>query len=198
MWYTTEVRRRLGTQYPLVQGPFGGGLSTPELTATVSNVGGLGSFGANHLSPQENLHVTQQIRALTDKPFALNLWVSNHDEDLATFDQAAFVAHRARLQPLFAELGLDPPAYPERFGYRFAEQVDALLEARPPVFSFIYGIPSDEVLRACRATGIVTIGTVTTVVEAQALEGAGVNLIVASGFEAGGHRGPASVRPRNR
>jgi nitronate monooxygenase len=194
MWTRTAVSHRLGLRYPLVQGPFGGGLSTPELAAAVSNAGGLGSFGANHLSPEEILHVARQIRGLTDKTFALNLWVSNHDEALGTFDQAAFAAHLARLQPLLAELGLDPPAYPERFGYRFAEQIDALLEARPPVFSFIYGVPPDQVLAACRAAGIITAGTATTVAEAQALDEAGVDLIVASGFEAGGHRA-AFIRP---
>ena len=194
MWTTTAVSQRLGLRYPLVQGPFGGGLSTPELTAAVSNGGGLGSFGANHLSPEGILQVARQIRGLTDRPFALNLWVSNHDEALAAFDQAAFAAHLTRLLPLFAELGLDPPAYPERFGYRFAEQIDALLEARPPVFSFIYGVLPDAVLATCRAAGVVTVGTATTVAEAQALDEAGVDLIVASGFEAGGHRA-AFLRP---
>jgi nitronate monooxygenase len=139
MWTTTTVSRRFGTTYPLVQGPFGGGLSTPELTAAVSNAGGLGSFGANNLSPDQILQVARQIRGLTDKPFALNLWVSNHDAALATFDQAAFTAHLAPLLPLFAALNIDPPTYPERFGYTFAEQIDALLEARPPVFSWILG-----------------------------------------------------------
>lgn len=85
---------------------------------------------------------------MTDKPFAMNLWVSNHDEALATFDQAAFTAHLAPLLPLFVALNIDPPTYPERFGYSFAEQIEALLEARPPVFSWIYGVPPGEVIAA--------------------------------------------------
>lgn len=194
MWATTTVSRRFGTNYPLVQGPFGGGLSTPELAAAVSNAGGLGSFGANHLSPDQILQVARQIRGLTDKPFALNLWVSNHDAALASFDQAAFTAHLAPLLPLFAALNIDPPTYPERFGYSFAEQIDALLEARPPVFSWIYGVPPDAVIAACQRAGIVTVGTATTLAEAQALEAAGADMVVASGFEAGGHRA-AFLRP---
>ena len=64
-----------------------------------------------------------------------------------------------------------------------------LLDARVPVFSFIFGIPPTEILDECRARAIVTIGTATTVDEAAALDAAGVDAIVASGFEAGGHRG---------
>jgi nitronate monooxygenase len=72
--------------------------------------------------------------------------------------------------------------------------VAALLEARPPVFSFVFGIPSDEILRGCRQRGIVTVGTATTVEEARALDAAGIDAIVATGFEAGGHR-PAFRKP---
>lgn len=194
MWTSTAVSRRFGTSYPIVQGPFGGGLSTPELVAAVSNAGGLGSFGANNLSPDQILQVARQIRGLTDKPFALNLWVSNHDEALAGFDRAAFSAHLTPLLPLFAALQIDPPEYPERFGYTFAEQIDALLEARPPVFSCIFGVPPADVIAACRRAGIIVVGTATTVAEAQALEAAGVDMVVASGFEAGGHRA-AFLRP---
>ncbi|MGH6930404.1 MAG: NAD(P)H-dependent flavin oxidoreductase, partial [Dongiaceae bacterium] len=70
----------------------------------------------------------------------------------------------------------------------FDQQIEALLEARPPVFSFVFGIPAPAILEACRARGIVTLGAATSIAEAQALDDAGVDLIVATGFEAGGHR----------
>ena len=63
-----------------------------------------------------------------------------------------------------------------------------MLEARPPVFRFVSAIPSPAVLAACRARGIVSLGAATTVAEARALDEAGVDVIVATGFEAGGHR----------
>src|SRR5439155_27118175 len=72
---------------------------------------------------------------------------------------------------------------------RFEDQARILLEEKVPVFSFIFGIPPKEILDECRAKGIVTIGTATTPDEAAALQEACVNAIVASGFEAGGHRG---------
>src|SRR5206468_9822848 len=68
-------------------------------------------------------------------------------------------------------------------------QARVLLDERVPVFSFIYGIPPREILEECRAKRIVTIGTATTPEESAALQDAGVDAIVASGFEAGGHRG---------
>ena len=194
MTLATDFTRRLGLQFPIVQGPFGGGLSTVELVSAVSNLGGLGSYGAHVLAPEEIAPLTAEIRALTDKPFALNLWVSDHDPGGQSLSRAEFERHFPTFEPLFAELGLAPPAIPERFHPRFEDQAEALLEAPPAAFSFVFGIPSRQILEACRTRGIATIGAATTLAEAEALEAAGVDAIVASGFEAGGHR-PSFLRP---
>src|SRR5882757_356073 len=79
MWYNTRASSLLGIEYPILQGPFGGGLSSPELVATVSNAGGLGGYGAYTLSPNEIVATDQQIKAATNKPYNLNLWVSDTD-----------------------------------------------------------------------------------------------------------------------
>lgn len=73
MWNETQVAARLGIEYPIVQGSFGGGLSSTALVSTVSNAGGLGSFGADGLSPEAITSLVSQLGALTDKPFAVNL-----------------------------------------------------------------------------------------------------------------------------
>ena len=57
MWYNTKATEILGIQYPILQGPFGGNLSSVELIATVSNAGGMGGYGAYTLSPQEIVDV---------------------------------------------------------------------------------------------------------------------------------------------
>lgn len=179
---------KLGIELPLIQGPFGGGLSTIELTAVVSNLGGLGSFGAHHLDGDGIEGIATAIRAKTDKAFALNLWVGDHDaggDDMseATFDRAwTFYA------PFFAEFGLDRPAAPSFYHPRFCDQIDSLIAARPAAFSFVFGIPSLQILEECRRLGILTIGAATTVAETDALDDAGVDAILVSGFEAGGHR----------
>lgn len=194
MWNKTEVTKRLKISYPIIQGPFGGGISSTKLLATVSNAGGLGSFGAHHLTAQQIRELATEIRSVTKKPFALNLWVSDHDEEALNFSREEFEQNLARLRPYFQELGVPEPDYPERFGQKFDEQVEAILEVRPPAFSFVFGIPSKEILAECRRLEIVTIGAATTLDEALALEEAQVDLIVASGFEAGGHR-PSFLRP---
>jgi nitronate monooxygenase len=187
-WNETRVSSSVGVEYPIIQGPLGG-LSTQRLTATVSNFGGLGSFGAHGLIPSAIKDVIAEIRALTSKPFAINLWVSMEDEGAFTSGSEAFTRSLAPLAGHIEALGGTLPIYKPYVPIKFEDQARILLDAKVPVFSFIAGIPPKEILDECRAQGIVTIGTVTTPDEAIALEQAGVNVIVASGFEAGGHRG---------
>lgn len=192
----SDVAARLGVRHPIVQGPFGGGLSTARLAAAVSRRGGLGSFGAHVLPPDRIGPLVREIAGLTSEPFAVNLWISNADPGGLDFDRGAWEEALARIAPYFAELGAPLPPMPAsaEVGPRYEEQIEALLEARPPVFSFVFGIPSAAILEACRARGIVTVGAATSIREAQALEAAGVDVIVASGSEAGGHR-PSFLDP---
>jgi len=188
MWYDTRVSKILGIQYPILQGPFGGGLSTVKLTATVSNLGGAGGFGAYTLTPEEIRQVNTGIRAATDKPYNINLWISDNDVPSGQATAEEFNRAKQLFQPYFDELGVEFPTTPPTFSSRFENQVDMLLDLRPPAISFMFGIPSGTILEQCRKTGIVTMGAATTLDEAIALEAAGVDLIIASGFEAGGHR----------
>jgi nitronate monooxygenase len=187
-WNRTRVTSALGIEYPIVQGALGG-LSSQRLTAAVSNFGGLGSFGAHSLEPDAIAERIAEIRSLTSKPFAVNLWVSMEDEGAAGSDEAAFNRALSHLAPHLRALGAPYPAFSPYKPIRFEDQARVLLDARIPVFSFILGIPPKEILEEARKQQIVTIGTATTPEEAAAIEQAGVDLVVASGFEAGGHRG---------
>src|ERR1700688_2240115 len=187
-WNENRLTAKLGIGYPVIQGPLGG-LSSQKLTAAVSNFGGLGSFGARGLTPEAIKDVIAQIRSLTSKPFAMNLWVSMEDEGARKSGENAFNKSLAPLTVHLAALGAPRPEYEPYSRMRFEDQARVLLDEKVPVFSFIYGIPPQEILEECRAKHIVTIGTATTPDEAAALQDAGVDAIVASGFEAGGHRG---------
>ena len=187
-WQGGPLQRRLGLRYPIVQGPFGGGLSSARLVATVAEAGGLGSFGVHHLDGDGIARVVADIRALTARPFALNLWLPFEDSEAIAADTSRHAAYAAALAPYFAELGVALPAAPSRYAPAFDEQLEAVLAARPAVLSLVFGVPSPGLLARCRALGIVTIAAATTVAEAQALDAAGVDMIVASGSEAGGHR----------
>jgi len=187
-WNKTRVCSTLGIEYPIIQGPLGG-LSTQRLTAAVSNFGGLGSFGAHGLSPSAIKDVISEIRTLTSKPFAINLWTSMEDEGATNSGQESFGRGLSHISGHIQALGGTLPLYSQYVPVRFDDQVRVLLDAKIPVFSFTCGIPPKEILDECRDQGIITVGTATTPAEAIAIENAGVNIVVASGFEAGGHRG---------
>src|SRR5215475_12428857 len=88
-WNQNRLTAKLGIDYPIIQGPLGG-LWSQRLTAAVSNFGGLGSFGAHGLAPEAIKDVIAEIRSLTSKPFAVNLWVSMEDEGARSSDENAF------------------------------------------------------------------------------------------------------------
>lgn len=188
MWYNTKAKELLGIDYPILQGPFGGNLSTVELTAAVSNAGGLGAYGAYTNSPQEIYEIDKQIKGATNKPYNINLWVSDHDIPEGGLTDEQFEKTKALYKPYYDEAGIPLPEKPAPFQSRFENQLEVILDIRPKVFSFMFGVPSDDVLEKCRQLGIVTVGAATTLDEAIFLDSKGIDMIIASGFEAGGHR----------
>lgn len=188
MWNHTKITKLLGIDYPIMQGPFGGNLSSVELTATVSNAGGLGGYGAYTMSPQEIFEVDKQLKAATNKPYNINLWVSDHDIPQGGLTDEKFAKVIQQYKPYFDEVGIPLPEKPAPFQSRFENQLEVILDIKPKVFSFMLGVPSADALEECRKKGIITVGVATTLDEAIFLEAAGVDMIIASGFEAGGHR----------
>lgn len=194
MWYKTKVTDMLGIDYPVLQGPFGGGLSTAELVATVSNAGGLGGYGAYTLSPQEIVEIDAKIRSATGKPYNLNLWVSDHDTHNGTVTDEQYEQTATLFKPYFDEAGIPLPGKPASFKSRFENQLQVIFDIRPKVFSFMFGLLPPDVLEKLKSLGIKTVGAATTLDEAIALDNSGVDMIIASGFEAGGHR-PSFLAP---
>jgi len=182
---TNDLLKRLGIDHPVIQGPFGGGPSTPELVAAVSNAGALGSLGAAYMMPDQITTTIRQIRALTDRPFQVNLFSGGWQTD-SQFDASQMYD---LLSEVHATLGLAPPELPQVKPDPFPAQLEAVLDARPPIFSFTFGIPDRASLERLRSRQIVILGTATTAREAKLLLEAGVDAIVAQGAEAGAHRG---------
>ena len=189
MWTRTRVTETLNIKLPIVLGPFGGGPSSVKLTAAVSNAGGLGSFGAYSYLPEQIKQLVDDLRSQTPNAFAVNLWVPYSPPHEKRISEPEYRDAVALLQPYYDEVGATAPTYDSLFrSHNFDDQVEAVLDAAPPAFSFVFGVPTPEILRVCRQRHIVTIGTATNVDEAVALDDAGVDLIVATGSEAGGHR----------
>jgi nitronate monooxygenase len=130
-WNQTRVSEALGIEYPMIQGPLGG-LSSQRLTAAVSNFGGLGSFGAHGLEPSAIEDVIAEIRSLTEKPFAMNLWVSMEDPGARTSDAAAFRRALSHLSPHIDALGGTQPEFAPYKPTRFEDQARVLLDANVP------------------------------------------------------------------
>ena len=169
---------------PIIQAPMVGA-STFDMVVAVSRAGALGSFGAGAMSPTEIETEVRKVRAATDAPFGVNLFVI----EPATPGQTEVDAAIERLRPWYARLGLDPPAPPTDFAPDFQAQFAALLRAAPPLASFTFGLITSEQVAALKAAGVYVVGTATTVAEARAWAGVGADAISAQGAEAGGHRG---------
>ena len=182
MRWANRITELLGARYPIIQAPMAG-FTTPKLVAAVSEAGGLGSLGAAMLSPDQIRETVAEIRALTDEPFGINLFAPQPAPVLDA-------EHAARIQSAVRgareELGLTEPEPPKPPGWSYESQLQAVVEARPRVFSFTFGLPP---LDAVREAGSAIMGSATTVAEAVELEQAGVDAVVLQSSEAGGHRG---------
>jgi nitronate monooxygenase len=182
---TAGLRSLLGTEHPIIQAPMAGGGSTPELVAAVSNAGGLGMLGAAYLTPPQIADTIAETRRRTDRPFGVNLFAGGAEPADAA-DPAPVLAILARYHEM---LDLPPPAIPAVAADAFEAQLEAVLAAGVPIFSFTFGIPSADALARLREHRVTVLGTATTVAEARQLEAAGVDAVVAQGSEAGAHRG---------
>jgi nitronate monooxygenase len=181
----TALTTKLGLAHPIVQAPMAGGGDTPALVAAVCEAGALGSIGAAYLTPQQVVESARAVRERTRRPFGINLFAPIARPELPADMRAAV----ERVAPYFAELGLPPPAAPAAPADTFGDLLAAALDSGAAVFSFTLGVPPAAAIDAIKARGMLLAATATTVEEAIALERAGVDLIVAQGAEAGGHRG---------
>jgi nitronate monooxygenase len=177
--------QRLRIDYPILLAPMAGEAAKAPLVAAVSNAGGLGMLGAGYMSPEKLLATIAEIRALTSRPFGVNLFVTEPAER----DRGGVEAMAAALARYHAELGIGAPALPASLEENYQQQMEAVLSAGVPAFSFTFGVPSAQQMEALKAAGTCVMGTATTVDEALELERRGADVVVAQGAEAGGHRG---------
>jgi nitronate monooxygenase len=181
----TPLTQALGLVHPIIQAPMAGGSVPVDMVAAVAGAGALGFISAAYSTPAQIVEMGRAVRAKTDRPYGVNLFVALPVPEMPRDAQRAI----DRLVPFHAELGLAPPTLPNDVKEPFAEQFPAVLESGAKVFSFTFGIPPREAIAAAKARGITVVGTATTVPEAVQLQEAGVDAVVAQGSEAGAHRG---------
>jgi nitronate monooxygenase len=185
--HSSRLLDLLGIRVPVVQAPMAG-VSSPAMAAAVSESGGLGSLGVGAMNADKAREAILQFRALSSGPLNVNLFVHRP----AHADVSKEAAWLRRLHPEF-----------ERFGAKTAESLNEiytsfledeamlamLVDEKPKVVSFHFGVPRPEQIEALHRAGIVLVATATNVEEAKAIENAGIDGVIAQGYEAGGHRG---------
>jgi nitronate monooxygenase len=164
------------------------GVSSPAMAAAVSNAGALGSLGLGALDAQGAGDMIEATRKLTQRGFHVNLFC----HEPARADAAVESAWLTRLRPEFEKFGAAPPASLREI-YRSFVVDDAMLEllltTRPAAVSFHFGLPSAAKLLKLHDAGIFLMAAATNLEEAHAIAAAGVDAVIAQGYEAGGHRG---------
>ncbi len=183
MWKENPIVKKCNIRFPIIQAPMAG-VTSPRLVAAVSNAGGLGSLGAAYMSPKEIKEAIREIRDLTEMPFSINLFAPAS----MPYDKKSIAQAQKFLDYFRKELEI-PTALPDFSALpEFEEQIEIILEERPPIFSFTLGIPPLPILQRLKKEKILIMGTATTVEEALLLEKSGVDAVIAQGSEAGGHR----------
>jgi nitronate monooxygenase len=188
--FKNEITKLLKIDYPIIQAPMAGGVTTSQLVAEVSNAGGLGMIGAGYMNPAQVRDQIKEIKQVTFNNFGVNLFVPNGfnstDEEIKSAEQL--------LKPIKEHLNIladDTPEIPNPNNLieAFNKQIKVILEEAVPVVSFTFGIPPKGVIEELKQRNVILIGTATTVEEAIENEKRGMDIVVVQGSEAGGHRG---------
>lgn len=183
----TPLMRRIGIPLPIIQAPMAG-TSTPQLAAAVSNAGGLGSIAIGAADLVAARRMILAVRAATERPFNVNVFCHRP----ARPDPAREAAWRAALAPEFERFGARPPDPMREIYTSFVVDAAAqalLLDLRPPVVSFHFGLPPRDVVARLKAAGVFLLASATSPTEGEAAAACGMDAVVAQGWEAGGHRG---------
>ena len=186
-----------GIEYPIVQSGMGS-VAGPELVAEVCRAGGLGILAGLNVPPDDLRQRIHRVRALTDRPFGVNLWL--HSEirspvDVSLIGDETIRAVQAALNRFRGRLGLPATqAPPPNAPHLVDAALQTIIEERVPIFSAGIGNPDQLMVERCHRAGIKVIAMVTTVADAQQVAAAGVDAVVAQGSEAGGHRS-VGVKP---
>lgn len=187
MKITTPLSEKIGLRLPIIQAPMAGGPSSQELVAACSAAGALGSFGFAYTQPDDMQRQVAWVRAKTDRPLGINLFVAPLPSRIEGAGQRSALDAVAGY---YAELGLPVPS-PVSLPYApdLEAQLAVVDELRPKVLTVHLGALPSERVRKLQSRGIIVGGSATCVAEAKGLESLGFDFVIAQGGEAGGHRG---------
>jgi nitronate monooxygenase len=189
MEWQNEITKQLGLDYPIIQAPMFG-VGTIEMVAATAGMGGLGSLPLGDLPPDKCVELIHATRKLTNKKFAVNIFV-NDIPPLSKEMESQYDNSRRFIEQLALEHGIEVKL-PDIQNIKltdYREQIDALISEQCPIVSFTFGNLDKDSIERLKKNGIKLIGTCTSVKEALILEQSGIDIICVQGLEAGGHRG---------
>lgn len=178
----------LGIEYPIIQAAMAGGYVSAELTAAVSNSGGLGSIAAGYFKPEQLREQIQLVKSFTSQPFLVNMFVPQRTY-VSREQMDEFVIKAADINP---EIKINEAAnlYNENLWEisSLESMIDIVIAEEVPIVSFTFGVPSDEIIQRLREHNILIIGNATHLLEAFVWQEKGADALILQGSEAGGHR----------
>lgn len=189
MNWKNEITNLLDIQYPIVQSPMFG-VTTPQMTAASSNAGCLGSLALADLDAANCERLIKETQKLTDKPFAVNIFVNEIPEIDDALTQHYYKA-KGFIENLAIENSLEV-VLPDLSTIKFTnyqDQIEAIINQKCKILSFIFGCLDDDSIALLKKNNVVLIGTCTSVEEAKILSEKEIDIICVQGIEAGGHRG---------
>jgi len=189
MNWENELTQKLGVTYPIIQAPMFG-VTTPEMVASASKAGCLGSLALADVDAEQCLELIKKTKQLTDKAFAVNIFV--HEIPEVTDElREKYSKTKTFLEELAKQNHIDVslPEINEIQINSYHEQLDVIISENCKIVSFTFGNLDKQSIEKLKNNGTILIGTCTSVNEALILEQSGIDIICVQGIEAGGHRG---------
>ncbi|MFB4168975.1 NAD(P)H-dependent flavin oxidoreductase [Virgibacillus sp. JSM 102003] len=184
-----DLLEKLNIEVPIIQAGMAGGITTPEMVAAVTNYGALGTIGAGYMSAAELKENIQQVRSLTNNPFAVNLFATNLETFSTDIQRMQQILNNYR-----NELDIEPGEDSVKVKDNLEEKIYVILEENISIVSTAFGVLSSVLIKRLKNNNVTLIGMATNLDEAKQMEDAGYDAIVAQGSEAGGHRGTFDVK----
>lgn len=174
----------LGIEKPIIQAPMAG-VQNWQLAVAVSNAGGLGSIPCGMLNKDQVIAEIEQFKQHSSRPYNLNFFC----HDMPALDQQALDTWQQTLSPYYQSFSIEPPSTISGLRTPFDHELTAALEThQPPIISFHFGLPAPELMEKIKAWGTIVMSSATTLEEGIWLQDNGADIVIAQGFEAGGHR----------
>ena len=178
--------KTLYLKFPLVVAPMAGVASSVDFVVASCQAGALGSVGAAYSSPADIEKFVHQVREKTNRPIAINLFIPHEMPKISEAQIQCAIQANEKYRKKF---GLPTATVAAPYEESFEAQFEKVMQLKPEVFSFVFGLLKKDYLRECQKQNIMTVGTATTLEEAMALQDSGVDAMALQGVEAGGHRG---------